>query len=158
MIPSFWTGADNLLPENEDIHGINASVPEDSESVFLKSAMTTRAFESNSLVIYTNVGGVPSKTFIGQSQVCLPMWGAIPASRVYNVVGLDGLTTEEVAGLEPGAYVKSVSSSGSSILDVSEEAKDRIAVVEISKVAEKLEHAERVYKIREDAKSEDWHY
>lgn len=193
MIPSYWTGYDNVLEDDDNVpaaqpsdadEGDAAAAPADSESVFLRSALVTRAFESGALVVYTNVGGATSKGFIGLSQVCLPMWGALPAARVYDVSGLDAVPTQALAAAAAGtsgslssvtiALAQNANSSTGpavpGILDTSDAAIDRIQIVQIGggsaegesapyrEVKKRLAHAERVYKIRKDAKSENWHY
>lgn len=43
--------------------------------MFLKTSITTRAFETGACIVYVNAGGPESKGFIGCSQVALPLVG-----------------------------------------------------------------------------------
>lgn len=187
VIPSFWAGDDIELPsgkddpdtkkkdeEDEDVFD-SSELPLDTETKFLKTALTTRAYESGALVVYTNVGGAPSKGYIGCSQVTLPLWGAIPGSRIYDFPGEPSPSASSSVDdvLSPEKFIKVVKVTPgptASILETSEESLDRIMIVEVGKgskdgkvsdgseVRKRLDLAEKMYKIREDARAEDWHY
>lgn len=148
IIPSFWTGDDNLLPgqEKENKDSAVLTAPADSEAVLLKHALVTRAFESEALVAYANVGGKPSEGYIGLSQVAMPLWGNIPGT-VYDVKNTeqDSLELEKLP--EP-----------STILDVKESSPNRIQIVQVDQWKEKLELSEKIYQIRSDMKRSNWHY
>jgi predicted amidohydrolase len=74
-IPSFWCYGDA---------GKGTQFNKNSEIEFVNSACTTRAFENEIILIYCNAAGkfeLPGFNFtdnlIGQSQICLPFYGAV---------------------------------------------------------------------------------
>lgn len=68
VIPSFWVDGDA---------GAASEWNKDCEKLFLQHGVITRAFETNAVVVYVNVGAN-----IGQSQVCLPLIGQKEAKVV----------------------------------------------------------------------------
>lgn len=164
VVPSFWTADDIELPSNCDIKPVE--MPRDTETKFLKTAITTRAYESGALVVYTNVGGAPSKGYIGCSQVALPLWGVLPATRVYDFPGLyNNSTVVDAPTVTAAAFIKHAKVTPGpvdGILDTSEESLDRVMVVQFGDSNDTLEKrlrlAEDMYKIRQDLKSKDWNY
>lgn len=70
IVPSYWLGTDGQDDDpNDVIHN------PDSEAVFLRAALTTRAFETGACIVYVNAGGPESDGYIGQSQITLPLVG-----------------------------------------------------------------------------------
>lgn len=117
IVPSYWLGTDGQddLAPGDTIHN------PDSEAVFLRAALTTRAFETGACVVFVNASGPESEGYIAQSQVTLPLRGV-----------QDGV----ILGPE----------SDATVVDVGEGWK-RV-----------VRDAEKVYRIRQDMKREDWHY
>lgn len=176
VIPSFWTADDIEIPSSKEKE--LDTIPNESEAKFLKASITTRAYESGAMIVYTNVGGAPSKGFIGCSQVALPLWGVIPGTRIYDFpegsTNTEKLSKETLAGnnkesaceLSVDELVKTARTTEGptgGILNTLEDSLDRVLIVEIGKnkhdtLQTRLQLAEDMYKIRQDSKAKDWHY
>jgi predicted amidohydrolase len=72
IIPTFWTGSDCSA------EGLRRNP--DSETLFLESALTTRAFENTCCVIFVNAGGNEEGGPVGLSQVAMPFLGKMKGS------------------------------------------------------------------------------
>lgn len=72
IIPTFWM-VNDCSPEGLRLNP-------NSETLFLESALTTRAFENTCCVVFVNAGGNPGEGPIGLSQVALPFVGKVKGS------------------------------------------------------------------------------
>lgn len=69
IVPTFWTMND-ITPQGM------AHNPE-SEALFLRSTLVSRAFENTCCVVFANVGGATEKGYAGLSSVVVPFKGMI---------------------------------------------------------------------------------
>lgn len=74
VVPSFWLGSDGQPEGGEGEEGSEVH-NENSEVAILSTVLTTRAFESNAVVVYVNAAGPVDQGYIAQSQVTLPLVG-----------------------------------------------------------------------------------
>lgn len=83
IIPTFWT----LLDATPQVLKLNPK----SESLFLDSILTARAFENTCAVVFCNAGGKEDDGFAGMSQITMPVLG--------KVCEADGAREQVVMGL-----------------------------------------------------------
>jgi predicted amidohydrolase len=69
IIPTFWTAF--------DMSAEGLALNRNSEVLFLKSTLVTRAFENTACVVFVNVGGPKEEGYVGLSSVTLPIVGAV---------------------------------------------------------------------------------
>ncbi|KAK7544749.1 carbon-nitrogen hydrolase [Phyllosticta citribraziliensis] len=91
IIPCFWT--------LYDCSPAGLARNPSSESLFLDSTLTSRAFENTCAIIFANAGGPPGKGYAGVSQVTVPYVGPIArlgsAAEGMCVVDLDMSIVED---------------------------------------------------------------
>ncbi|RMD44809.1 hypothetical protein DV735_g268, partial [Chaetothyriales sp. CBS 134920] len=80
IVPSFWLLTD-MSKEGRDYNP-------DSEVLFLKSALVSRAFENTCCVIFVNAGGPKEEGWAGVSRVTLPVVGTLPGAFEDSTPGL----------------------------------------------------------------------
>ncbi|RMZ81072.1 hypothetical protein DV738_g2358, partial [Chaetothyriales sp. CBS 135597] len=80
IIPSFWLLSD-MSKEGRQYN------PE-SEALFVKSALVSRAFENTCCIIFVNAGGPKEEGWAGISRVTLPIVGTLPGAFEDSTPGL----------------------------------------------------------------------
>jgi predicted amidohydrolase len=80
IIPTFWF--------SNDLSADGLKYNSDSESLFLTSTLTARAFESTAAIIFCNAAGPSSDGYLGLSRVTLPIVGPVAGSFNDSSVGM----------------------------------------------------------------------
>ncbi|RMZ88300.1 hypothetical protein DV736_g4484, partial [Chaetothyriales sp. CBS 134916] len=80
IIPSFWLVTD-MSKEGREYNP-------DSEPLFLKSALVSRAFENTCCIIFVNAGGPKDEGWAGISRVTMPIVGTLPGSFEDSTPGM----------------------------------------------------------------------
>jgi predicted amidohydrolase len=79
IIPTFWTAF--------DMSKEGLAYNKDAETLFLKSTLTTRAFENTACIVFCNAGGPIEEGYVGLSSVTMPIVGPLPGSFEDGQVG-----------------------------------------------------------------------
>lgn len=80
IVPTF-TKADDLSTEG-------LALNRDAEGLFIRAALTTRAFENTCCIVFCNAGGPKSDGFVGLSQIAMPIMGTLAGSFDNSEAGM----------------------------------------------------------------------